>query len=258
MKTYLWLCLAVILPLYGTLLEADEELTHSEIGFSTTLDRLNRPAVSNPAFMSPNNAGSGAVGNDVVSVKVIDVRNISGTNPTYQSEPILNYDGETVPNVDTLVDEVQGISNPGGYVPTFTCRGNVVRQSSTYGANFFFGYADNECDIALLEIGIQNSSGLERVFDVENPLVSEGVAADRVRLVVPSEAGYTVEVPPSGATPLGASSWAVRPGANSLVFRHLVSGKRWRLELELIGEGPPANSRNFYEAGFEVTGLTEL
>ena len=243
----LWFAAAFCLAMATGETGADEEVARAS---RTVSVKVEKGAPSEPVYRVDT-------GKETV-VRIRRFRNISGTNPVYPTDPVLNYDNQTVDDVSALKDRIEGKdgkSDGGCSGGAFSCgERRIIGLFGTEGASFHLNPTTSACDIQLP--GTAPAAGLLKAFDVLNP--AAGVPQAGLVLLDTLGGAYSLASPPAGAVVVTAGrSCGVAPGFATFVLRHNASGNRWRVTIEFQGIGVRAGY-NFDQVGFSITGLDPL
>ena len=188
-------------------------------------------------------------------VRIRRFRNISGTNPVFPTDPVLNYDNQPVDDVTDLKNRIDGKKSCGNTGAAFSCaERRIIGLIGTLGASFHLNPTTSACDIQLP--GTPPTAGLLQAFDVLNS--AAGVPQAGMVLLDSLGGAYSIASPPAGAivvTP--GRSWGVAPGLGNFVLQHNASGNRWRVTMDFQGTGVRAGF-NFDQTGFSINGLDPL
>jgi hypothetical protein len=250
---------------------ADEEVPGSGFSIRVAIDR----GVISDAEPGTNNTPPTGTGN--ITVKIVDIKNITGHNPLNPDNPVLNNNGQVFDTPEDLKDCVANnnctTTNTGGGYNSGNIFGGCGA-SKTLGATLNGGlvlYKDGNtgnCEIKL-KISVRDPdpaapAGMTEGFRVENPEVGNQ-AAGTVLLKTAPGSGFFISSPPAGATPLTGSSWAVIPGTYTIVLQHIPTGNDWQYGLNIIGQPPawtdpvpPKKNYNFTKVGWLITTREEL
>ena len=155
--------------------------------------------------------------------KIIKVTNIQGNNPFNQIQPVYNFGGVIVANVDDLIECVRGGVCKASGSGDIQCSPQTVTSSPFKSVIMGIATNTNQCGATHSPVSAPfNEEGYYAFFSA-NILIGPGK-------------NFNIVTPPSPSSKSG-SAYIVNSGSYTMVIQYKLTGKKWSVNFKVSSSG---------------------